>query len=75
MTLLTSAVSPGKSKIKRIRHIDGLVKDCSNSSGLAVELLQTCTKPLIWLINKCYENMLVKFLAIGVTSIAKRATI
>ena len=29
-------------------HIDGLVQDCSNSSALAMELLQSCTKPLIW---------------------------
>ena len=28
-------------------HIDGLVQDCSNSSALAMELLQSCTKPLI----------------------------
>ena len=26
-------------------HIDGLVQHCSNSSGLAMELLQSCTKP------------------------------
>ena len=25
-------------------HIDGLVQDCSNSSALATELLQSCTK-------------------------------
>ena len=31
----------------RIYHIDGLVKDCSNSSVLAMELLQSCTKPSI----------------------------
>ena len=28
-------------------HIDGLVQACSNSSALAMELLQSCTKPLI----------------------------
>ena len=28
-------------------HINGLVQDCSNSSALAMELLQCCTKPLI----------------------------
>ena len=28
--------------------IDGLVQDCSNSSALAVELLQSCTEPSIW---------------------------
>ena len=26
-------------------HIDGLMQDCSNSSALAMELLQYCTKP------------------------------
>ena len=26
-------------------HVDGLVQDCSNSSVLAMELLQSCTKP------------------------------
>ena len=29
------------------KHIDGLVQDCSNSSALAMELLQSCTKPSI----------------------------
>ena len=28
-------------------HIDGLVQDCSNSSALALELLQFCTEPKI----------------------------
>ena len=28
-------------------HINGLVQDCSNSSALAMELLQSCTKPSI----------------------------
>ena len=31
-------------------HIDGLVQDCSNSSALAMELLQSCTKP-----SPCYR--------------------
>ena len=44
-------------------YIDGLAQDCSNSSALAIELLQSCTKPLIsWLpfiisrlhIHKCF---------------------
>ena len=30
-----------------ILNIDGLVQDCSNSSALAMELLQSCTKPSI----------------------------
>ena len=28
-------------------YIDGLVQDCSNSSALAIELPQSCTKPSI----------------------------
>ena len=32
---------------RRVYDIDGLVQDCSNSSALAVELLQSCTKPSI----------------------------
>ena len=30
------------------KHTDGLVQDCSNSSALAVELLQSYTKPSIY---------------------------
>ena len=29
------------------KHFDGLVQDCSISSALAMEILQSCTKPLI----------------------------
>ena len=29
-------------------HIDGLVQDCSNSIANALELLQSCAKPLIY---------------------------
>ena len=32
-------------------HIDCLVEDCSNSSALAMELLQSCTKPSTLAIN------------------------
>ena len=35
-------------KYQLIGHIDGLVQDCSNSSALAMELLQSCTKPSIY---------------------------
>ena len=31
------------------KYIDGLVQDCSNSSALAIELLQPCTKPYIYI--------------------------
>ena len=30
-------------------HIDGLVQDCRISIALAMEILQSCTKPSIWL--------------------------
>ena len=33
---------------KMFKHINGLVQDCSNSSALAMELLQSCTKPWIY---------------------------
>ena len=29
--------------------INGLMQDCSNYSAFAMELLQTCTKPSMWL--------------------------
>ena len=32
-------------------NFDGLVHDCSNSIALAMELLQSCTKPSNWLIT------------------------
>ena len=32
---------------QRNDHLDGLVQDCSISSALAKEILQTCTKPSI----------------------------
>ena len=42
-----------KQKYYTNMHIDGLVQDCSNSSALAIELLQSCTKPSIYLILVC----------------------
>ena len=42
-------------------YFDGLVQDCSNSSALAMELLQSCTKPsicfcfCIWVLTKTYS--------------------
>ena len=40
-------ISP-RNKIVVTLHINGLVQDCSNSSALAMELLQSCTKPSTW---------------------------
>ena len=36
-----------QNSIVQIKHIDGLPQDCSNSIVLAMELQQSCTKPLI----------------------------
>ena len=33
-------------------YIDGLAQDCSNSSALAMELLQSYAKPSIWSIQQ-----------------------
>ena len=33
-------------------HVDGLVQDCDNSSALAMELPQSCTKPSMY----CYQK-------------------
>ena len=38
-------------------YIDGLVQDCSNSSALAMELLQSCTKPSIWNLFVLHETV------------------
>ena len=35
--------------------IDGLVQYCSNSSALAMELLQSCTKPLT--LSELYDDL------------------
>ena len=37
-------------------HIDGLVQDCGNSSALAMELLQPCTKPWYILCGNTLPN-------------------
>ena len=47
-------------------YFDGLVQDCGNSSALAMELLQSCTKPSIALeLLQCISN--------GVTAILHKA--
>ena len=44
-----------------IRYIDGSVQDCSNSSALAMELLQSCTKPSI----SCHYLQYVRSLSLS----------
>ena len=39
-----------------ILHIDGLVQDCSNSIANALELLQSRTKPSIWLYSRVMNH-------------------
>ena len=36
---------------KKLKNIDGLVQDYSNSIADALELLQSCTKPSMWSIE------------------------
>ena len=38
-------------------HVDGLVQGCSNSSALAMRLLQSCTKPSICSLNIAVPGM------------------
>ena len=46
-------------------YIDGLVQHCSNSSALAMELLQSCTKLSIYeLLQKPCQNFIGKYNAI-----------
>ena len=40
-------------RILYMGYIDGLVQDCSNSSALALELLQSCTKPSMYTYIYC----------------------
>ena len=52
---VTSTMLPGlnNNKARQLAkvalYIDGLVQDCSISSALALEILQSCIKPSIWL--------------------------
>ena len=39
-----------------VEYKDGLVQDYYNSSALAVELLQSCTKPLICRIYRLFKT-------------------
>ena len=38
-------------------HVDGSVQDCSNSSALAMELLQSCTKPSNFVMSLASPNI------------------
>ena len=46
-----------KNTLCKIIYIDGLVQDCSNSIANALELLQSCIKPYIYM--TVYPSMLV----------------
>ena len=35
---------------------DGIAQDCSNSSALAMELLQSCIKPSIWWLLNMFQE-------------------
>ena len=44
-------------KTLQVKYIDGLVQDCSNSSALEMELLQSCAKPCY--IHKIYNKYML----------------
>ena len=44
----SQAVADGSNRHSSVQNVDGLVPDCSNSSALAMELLQYCTRPSIY---------------------------
>ena len=46
LDLLTSL--DGSQNMDVMLYVNGLVQDCRNSSALAMELLQSCTKPSIY---------------------------
>ena len=46
---------------KAVEHLDSLMQDCSNSSALAMELLQSCIKPsMLSLYNVIRIQMLLR---------------
>ena len=45
-------ISPGSFMLIKEFHIDGSVQDCSISIANALEILQSCTKPSIYLVLK-----------------------
>ena len=51
---------------QRACYIDGLVQDCGNRSALAMELLQSWTKPSILCQNAAQQQMLRKVYFISV---------
>ena len=54
--IVTSSLICWDAFTKGSLYIDGLVQDCSNSSALAMELLQFCTKPSTYGNESEHEN-------------------
>ena len=52
----TTKQSTTKPCVYFMEHIDGLVPDCSNSIALAMELLQSCTKPSTYLLPSRWQS-------------------
>ena len=50
---------PNLISVATLHYIDNLFQDCSNSSGLERELLQSCTKPLICSVMLCCFNIVL----------------
>ena len=50
-------------------HIDGLMQDCSISSANALEILQSYTKPLTWLVSASLWQWLMQWIPDTVKSV------
>ena len=49
LKMIDQYIHEGKSKCQNeSKYIDGIVRDCSISSALAMDILQSCTKPSIY---------------------------
>ena len=47
-----------RTSLRTLEHFDGVVQDCRKTSALAMELLQSCTKPSIYFYYKmitCFQ--------------------
>ena len=52
-----------------MHDIDGLVHDCSNSIANALDLLQSCTKPSLYLVRVACAHICQAYLSVTETNI------
>ena len=59
MTTVRQGITSFHDSVECVKCIDGIVQDCSNSSALAIELLQSCTKSSVSLFAVIYSIRVV----------------